>query len=225
MIVKSDFNLKLESIVSSLLDQKKKEMYDPEKDYLKIPAPNIIEFVSSPQYLNIPTLFDQKRQYQILRDIFQYRCPICNPMTKEAVDCWDKTKTYLESEVLLTWSQSEQDDVCPKCGSTRQELLADGALRKYNQVNAICGMRCTSLQTHVLTDKGLIRLTDLLPSDPVVDQFYPLNNLMVFGENGWEPVSDVYYAGKLPSKKITLTGGMEHIVSRVHPLYGFHNGK
>ena len=131
----------VESIVSSVLIEKEKEIHDPEKDYLAIPAPNIIEFVSSPQYLNIPSVFNHVRQYQILRDLFQYRCPICNSSKPETVDCWDKSKEYLESEALLIWSPKYEEDVCPKCNSTRREFEEDKLLERYNQLHGIVGMR------------------------------------------------------------------------------------
>lgn len=129
------------SIVSSILVDQRIEKHDPEKDYLAIPAPNIIEFVHSPQYLNIPSIFKHKRQYQILRDFFQHRCPICNPISPEAIDCWNKGREYLESENLLIWSPKYNDDICPKCSTTRTEFRHDGLLFKYNQLHGIVGMR------------------------------------------------------------------------------------
>lgn len=220
-----DFRTSIESIVAPLLNTIPIAEKDIERDYLKVPAPNIIEFISSPQLLNVPSVYKYVRQYQVIRDLFQLRCPICNSQKPEDIDCWGKTKTYLQSEELLTWSDKCEDDVCPKCGTTRHELIKDKLIERYNQFNLLCGMRCYCTNVQLYTNYGLIRLKDLLPPNPKVDQFYPLNNLQVFGENGWETVSDVYYAGNLPSKKITLAGGIEHVVSPVHPLYGFHNGE
>jgi hypothetical protein len=161
-----DFRSTLESIVSPLTNQRK-ETYDPEKEYLRVPAPNIIEFVASPQYLNIPSVYEYKRQYQVLRDLFQCRCPICNPSTPEAVDCWDKGKEYLQSEALLIWSMKLNDDVCPKCGTTRTELLLDKAIEKYNQLHGIVGMR--SGKTATVAEIGAYiehRLTSISISMP-----------------------------------------------------------
>lgn len=136
-----NFVSSIESIVSSVLINERVEIDDTERDYLSLSAPNIIEFVSSPQYLNIPSVYKHTRQYQILRDFFQCRCPICNSLAPDAVDCWNKSREYLESEVLLVWSNQYNDDVCPKCGTTRRELLEDGLLIKYNQLHGIVGMR------------------------------------------------------------------------------------
>lgn len=131
----------MEALVQPLTSKNKKKERDIDKDYLANPAPNIIEFVSGPAYLNIPSLFEYTRQYQVLRDFFQYRCPICNPLTPEAIDCWNKPRSYLESEVLLVWSSKYKEDVCPKCGLTRTELLLDRAIQRYNQLHGIVGMR------------------------------------------------------------------------------------
>lgn len=131
----------IQSIVSSVLINEKHEETDLEKDYLSIPAPNIIEFVATPQYLNIPSVYKHRRQYQILRDFFQYRCPICNSQKSEAIDCWDKSREYLESENLLVWEQKHEDDVCPSCKTTRAEFEQDGLLKRYNQLHGIVGMR------------------------------------------------------------------------------------
>ena len=66
-------------------------------------AVNIVEWVIGQEYLAQPQLFEYKRQYQVLRDFFQLRCPLCNPQGKEYVDVWDKGREYLESENLLVW--------------------------------------------------------------------------------------------------------------------------
>ena len=136
-----DFKSTISAITSALVPQNVSNENDTEREYLSIPAPNIIEFVSSPEFMNVSTLWEHKRQYQVLRDVFQCRCPICNPNTPEAIDCWDKGKEYLQSENLLVWSKTYNDDVCPKCGLTRKEFETDDLLKRYNQVTAIVGMR------------------------------------------------------------------------------------
>jgi len=131
----------MEALVSPLTTTHKKNKKDIDRDYLVQPAPNIIEFVASPQFLNVPSVYEYTRQYQVLRDFFQYRCPICNPLKPEAIDCWDKPRSYLEDEVLLIWSKKYNEDVCPKCGLTRTEMLTDKAIERYNQLHGIVGMR------------------------------------------------------------------------------------
>lgn len=114
---------------------------DKEAKYLSEPAPNIIEWVTCLNYWNVPSTFDHVRQYQIMRDAFMLRCPICNSSKPKDIDCWDKPRSYLESEVLLVWSKEHQEFVCPKCKSTQYELMADGFFSNYNEMIILAGMR------------------------------------------------------------------------------------
>ena len=140
----------IQSIVSPLISGVRAKVYDSELEYLKTPAPNIIEFVAEPQYLNVPSIWKYKRQYQVLRDFYQLRCPICNSQTPEAIDCWNKGKEYLQSETLLCWSIKDNDDICPKCGSTRTELIEDKIIDKFNQIHLVIGMRSGKTVTAAL---------------------------------------------------------------------------
>ena len=199
---------------------------DEEFTYFTTPAPNAIEWAVRPDLGDVDSIYHHVRQYQIIRDFFQLRCPLssCNDQSPDAVDCWNKGREYLQSENLLIYNASTHEDICPSCRTTRSEFLKDGLLQTYNQMHVVAGMRTTPISTHVYTNNGLKRFAELLPADPVVDTFYPLNGMRVFGINGWEEVSDVYYSGILPSKIIKLKNGIEHVVSHVHPLYGFNNG-
>lgn len=109
--------------------------------YLSQPAGNIIEWVTGLNYWNVPSTFDHARQYQILRDVFMIRCPLCNSTKPEAVDCWGKTRMQLESEVLLTWNSDHQEFICPRCGATQYELIYDGFFPRYNEMIVLAGMR------------------------------------------------------------------------------------
>lgn len=114
---------------------------DAEVKYLSQPAPNIIEWVTGLNYWNVPSTFGHVRQYQIMRDVFMLRCPVCNSMQREAIDCWGKSRAYLESETLLTWNADQQEFVCPKCKSTQYELIDDGMFASYNEMIILAGMR------------------------------------------------------------------------------------
>jgi len=107
--------------------------------YLSKQAPNIIEWVTGIDYWNVPTTFNHYRQYQILRDLFNCRCEICNDPKEK--DPWGKGREYLESEVLFTWSEEYSDFVCPKCKATQKEHLEDGIIKPYNELICIAGMR------------------------------------------------------------------------------------
>ena len=108
-------------------------------------APNAIEWAVDEKFLGFPQLFAHWGQYQLVRDVFQLRCPICNPFdpNSEGVgSCWGKSRRELESETLLVRSERHGGtDVCPKCGGGREEFVKDGILQDYNTVLACIGMR------------------------------------------------------------------------------------
>lgn len=112
-------------------------------EYFSTPAPNAIQWGVGARFLDLDSLYHHTRQYQIIRDFFQLRCPLhsCNPQDEKSKDCWGKTKEELQAEVLLEYSQAHDEDVCPSCGSTRSELIADGLLTNYTQMHVVAGMR------------------------------------------------------------------------------------
>jgi len=131
-------NLDIKSLISdSLTDNKTSELYN----YLKNPAPNIIEWVTSPEFWNVASTWEYYRQYEILRDLFNLRCTICNPQDPASKSCWDKPRSYLESETLLVWNNEYEDFVCPKCGTTMKEFVHDGVVIPYKEMITIAGMR------------------------------------------------------------------------------------
>lgn len=116
-------------------------------------APNAIEWVTDSDFANSPSLFEYFKSYQTIRDYFELRCPICNPGTTDdgqPGDCWGRSRTYLESEVLLRWSQDDLEDVCPKCKTTRSEFIEDGIFRGYNQLHLVVGKRAGKSMTAAL---------------------------------------------------------------------------
>jgi hypothetical protein len=139
-------------------------------------APNAIRWIVEPQFLNIPSVWKHVRQYEVVRDFFQLRCPMCN---KGSGDCWGKTPEQLQAEILLEWDESVQEDRCPSCKTLRSEFIADGMLKKYDTMIGVAGMRSGksvvagmigTYMRHVYTCMGikergtLHRLFDLLPT-------------------------------------------------------------
>lgn len=123
-----------------------KEVYgssdlDEEATYLATMAPNIIEWVTGVEYWGVPSTFRFYKQYQILRDLFNLRCKLCNDQSPEAINCWNKPRSYLEDEVLLVWSSYDSDFKCPKCGNTLKGFIVDGVCQAYNELVVIAGMR------------------------------------------------------------------------------------
>lgn len=128
---------------------------DSERRWLIRPAPNAIQWCIRSEYCNSPALIAQYddagnelpgywRSYQVIRDTFQLRCPICNRGgvgEGQPGDCWGRSRAYLESEVLLEWSETHRDDVCPKCTLTRAEFEQDNMLKRINVMHLVCGQR------------------------------------------------------------------------------------
>jgi hypothetical protein len=112
-----------------------------EVKYLSTQAPNIIQWIAGIQYWNVPTIYEYYRQYQILRDLFNIRCKICNPQDYDSIEVWGKPRSYLESEVLLEWNASQEDFVCPKCGNSLQGFIEDRIIIPYTELICISGMR------------------------------------------------------------------------------------
>lgn len=111
---------------------------DDERRALCKPAPNAVQWIVNPSYADSPSLFNYKRSYQIIRDVFQLRCPVCNT---GPVDSMVRTPDELRREILLEWSEEKNDDVCPRCSSSRRELEEDGLLEKVNALHLVCGQR------------------------------------------------------------------------------------
>jgi len=136
---KSDFLSRITDVIDQSVDGRGKSDY--EKSYLSTYAPNAIEFCTGVQYWNMPSIYHHVRQYQLLRDVFNLRCPVCNDQSLEAKDCWGKGREYLESENLLVWNDEANDFKCPKCGNTQYGLESDGLINWWDTFLTISGMR------------------------------------------------------------------------------------
>lgn len=130
--------------VESLIDNRvtgADKALDSERSYLLKPAPNVVEWVTGLDYWNVPSTFRFWRQYQILRDMFNLRCPFCNSQEPDAIDCWNKSRAYLESENLFVWNSRVDDFECPSCKNSMQGLIKDNIITPYNELICIAGMR------------------------------------------------------------------------------------
>ncbi len=136
-----DFLARMSSRIDRAMTGKGSLRSDREAMYLQQCAANICEWVTGVEYWNVPSTFGHNRQYQIMRDTFSLRCPICNSMQEADIDCWGKSRMYLESENLLVWSEQDVDFVCPKCKETQRQLIADEMFVPYNEMIILAGMR------------------------------------------------------------------------------------
>lgn len=204
----------------------------PKPDVLRVPnlerAPNIIEWTIERRFLNLPAVIDHYvRQYQVLRDIFQLRCPVCNSMKPEAIDSWGKSRMELESETLMRWSADLNDDVCPGCRTTRAEFELDGMLQRIDTSVGVCGMRCVHSTTAILTkERGLVTVGDLHRDVGGVhrpDTFTPvLDELHVWDGSQFSRVSHVYFAGCREALELVLDDEFRLVCSAIHPVRDQH---
>lgn len=133
----ADFETAVQEAVEDLPETEGRR--DEERQYLIQPAPNAIRWCVDPQFCNSPSLYDYTRSYEVIRDTFQLRCPICNP--RGDVSCWNKTKAQLDAEVLLEWDASLEEDACPKCRTSRSDFEEEGLLQPINAIHLVCGQR------------------------------------------------------------------------------------
>lgn len=124
---------------------------DEERDYLIQRAPNAVEWITGARYGGQPSLFKHWGAYRLVKDFFELRCPHCNE-GEHAVPAnpWGCTRETLESEVLLVWSQKDEDDKCPKCGDTRSQFVDDGIFNNHRVLHGIIGQRAGKSSTLAL---------------------------------------------------------------------------
>lgn len=142
---------------------------DVEREYLKRRAPNAIEWIVDRRFCNQPQSYKFWGSYRLVKEFFELRCPDCN--TPEVAgesfvpsDPWGLSRTQLESEVLLVWSEDQQDDVCPKCRTPRAQFIEDEEFNGYRNLLGLIGQRSGKSTTlgmigtyieHVLSTIGL----------------------------------------------------------------------
>lgn len=135
-------------------------LIDSEREYLSQRAPNALEWITRKEFLNQPAIYGYWGAYSLVKEFFELRCPDCNqgPNAVPRIP-WTPgrpqtglSRSTLESEVLLCWSSQHEDDVCPKCQTTRGEFVDRGDFNNHRVLHAIVGQR--SGKTTVLAQIG-----------------------------------------------------------------------
>jgi len=101
-------------------------------------AKNIIEFITSSEYLNQTAAWDYWGSLQTLIEFFELYCPNCN---RGPLQLWGKTKKQITQLVLLEYNQAIDQDQCPKCKTTRLEFEQQTWFTGFNQYHLLAGQR------------------------------------------------------------------------------------
>ncbi len=112
---------------------------------------NIIDWTVNA--LGLRTIFQYKRQYQVLRDFFALRCPNCND---DRVDSFSKSPEELEKEVLLEIDYQKGIQKCPKCSYTVERL-------PYDTLVLCVGMRSGKTVTAAIIASYIFYLSLIIP--------------------------------------------------------------
>ena len=90
-------------------------------------APNHIQFIESPRFLNSLPLFPE--QYNIIRNFFELLCPECNDIEK----LLNSNEVPRGKQILFEYNR------CPRCGKHKSEFI--GELSFYTELIGVAGMR------------------------------------------------------------------------------------
>ena len=105
--------------------------------------------------------------------------------------------------------------VCPNCGARKSELVANGELNAYVELDVCAGQRCITGDSLVLTATGYKRIKDLLPNAD-----YGYTNKLELVHNGKELtyMTKFFRAKAEPLYKVTLRSGLTIIGTKDHPV-------
>lgn len=105
--------------------------------------------------------------------------------------------------------------VCPKCGARKSELVANGELNAYVELDVCAGQRCITGDSLVLTSTGYRRIKDMLPG---ADYGYTHKLSLVHNGKELTYMTKFFRAKAEPLYKITLRSGLTIIGTKDHPV-------
>lgn len=119
------------------------------------------------------------------------------------------------------------DERLPECKFEIYDKQKDGIAFLHGRNNAILGDetgfgKCLTMDSLILTDRGLIKLKDLSPPDQELkpDSFYPIDqDVKVWTGKKWARIKSFYYSGIKKSIKLTTRMGYSVTGSLVHPVF------
>lgn len=105
--------------------------------------------------------------------------------------------------------------VCPNCGARKSELVANGELNAYVELDVCAGQRCITGDSLVLTATGYKRIKNLYPN---ADYGYTNKLELVHNGKALTYMTKFYRAKAEPLYKITLRSGLTIIGTKDHPV-------
>lgn len=105
--------------------------------------------------------------------------------------------------------------VCPNCGARKSELVANGELNAYVELDVCAGQRCITGDSLVLTSTGYRRIKDMLPG---ADYGYTHKLSLVHNGKALTYMTKFFRAKAEPLYKITLRSGLTIIGTKDHPV-------
>lgn len=201
-----DFNPSkmLDDFASSGLDASMFEGLDESK-FKK--APNIVEFVVNPEFLNATIL---PKQIEMGLKLFAEYCPSCSDL--EFLDSlYDQDLGTIKRKVILL-----EHGICPSCNKTRWDFIQEGKLNDYNEFAGCLGQRCIPKDSMVFTNRGIVPMNTVEVGDIVSHGFVSkkidsgkLRLRTLKTEIGWDfkgskesHIVPVYKSGKIIHKKM-----------------------
>lgn len=105
--------------------------------------------------------------------------------------------------------------VCPNCGARKSELVANGELNAYVELDVCAGQRCITGDSLVLTATGYKRIKNLYPN---ADYGYTEKLSLVHNGKELTYMTKFFRAKAEPLYKITLRSGLTIIGTKDHPV-------
>lgn len=105
--------------------------------------------------------------------------------------------------------------VCPNCGARKSELVANGELNAYVELDVCAGQRCITGDSLVLTNIGYRRIKDMLPG---ADYGYTHKLSLVHNGTALTYMTKFFRAKAEPLYKVTLRSGLTIIGTKDHPV-------
>jgi len=158
--VEADDDLFLEGLAVKVAGEKEKKVVSEEYG-------NIIDYAV--RALGLRTIYKYKRQYQVLRDFFMLRCPVCNG---KEMDVWNMTEEEIEREVLMRLDMKSEKLVCDGCGHTVDRM-------KYRDLVLCVGMRSGKTVTAAIIAAYIFYLIFVVPKLDRRFQLIPDQSLRV----------------------------------------------